>query len=111
MAVIYTKPGVRFARITPELLTILRALERCALHPAVPAEGIYVTSGSDGTHAPNSKHYSGQAVDVRSKTFTRAGKREWMAVLAQELGPRYTVLLEYEGQPREHFHVQVAKGA
>lgn len=107
---VHCKAGVRFAQITPDLVAMLRALVRVADHPTVPTDGLVITSGSDGQHAAQSKHYTGQAVDVRSKTFAGPDKPSFQAVLQQELGARFTVLLEHEGRPNEHWHIQVRKG-
>lgn len=109
MTALRTKPGVRFAVITDDLVTMFRALLRVARHPAVPASGLVITSGTDGQHAPTSAHYTGEALDLRTTPFGRTALRAWMSDLAQELGPRYTVLLEDEGAANEHLHVQVAK--
>lgn len=106
-----TKPSVRFALITADLVTILRGLVNLERHVSVPVDGLVITSGSDSQHMVGSKHYTGQAVDLRSKTFTHDGKLAFMAALQHELGPRFTVLLEDEGFAHEHLHIQVAKGA
>lgn len=107
--ILHVKPGVMFDTITSDLMCIMRALMRLSSHPAVPIEGIWLTSGSDGTHSEHSQHGRGRALDVRSKTFRQDGKYEWMSALGQELGRRYVVLLESEGSPNEHFHIQVRK--
>jgi len=68
---------------------------------------VTITSGIDGAHAEDSGHYQLRALDVRAKNFrTRAGKDAFLAGLRRRLGPRYTVLLESEGKPREHVHIQ-----
>jgi hypothetical protein len=65
-----TKPGVRFATITPALLYMLSTVERLSRTLfALPAEGLVITSGSDSTHMAGSKHYTGEAIDLRSKTL------------------------------------------
>jgi hypothetical protein len=106
-----TKPGVHFATITPALLHMLTALERLSRTFAPqPQEGVVITSGSDSTHMAGSKHYTGEAIDVRSKTFGPQDKRAFADALRDALGPQFTVLLEHEGLPQEHWHVQVKKG-
>lgn len=106
-----SKTSARFALITPDLVWLLAALLAVQTHPDVPSEGLVITSGSDGTHLPTSKHYTGQALDVRSHTFaSRAAKRRFQAAWLAALGPGYTVLLEQEGTPNEHFHAQRRKG-
>lgn len=109
--IVRTKPGVRFATFTPDLVEILGALVRLAAHPLLPSEGLVITSGSDGQHLANSKHYTGQAVDVRSRSFATANKVAFTSVLRDTLGPRFTVLLEHEGLAQEHWHIQTRKTA
>jgi hypothetical protein len=106
-----TKPGVRFAVITPALLHMLGVLERLShMLLGLPAEGLVITAGSDGTHMAGSKHYTGEAIDVRSKTLSAVAKHALVKGLRDELGERFTVLLEDEGRPNEHVHCQVRKG-
>jgi hypothetical protein len=105
-----TKPGVRFATITPTLLHMLATVERLSRTLfGLPAEGLVITSGSDSTHMTGSKHYTGEALDLRSKTLG-ALKPTVVATLRAELGTQFTVLLEHEGTPNEHVHIQVKKG-
>ena len=106
-----TKAGVRFGTITPALLFMLTTLERLSRTLfGLPEEGLVITSGSDGTHMAGSKHYTGEALDLRSKTMNPTIKTGFMVRLRQELGAQFTVLLEHEGQAQEHFHLQVKKG-
>lgn len=106
-----TKPGVRFGVITPALLYMLTTLERLSRTLfGLPDEGLVITAGSDGTHMAGSKHYTGEAVDLRSKTLNSTVKSGFIAILRAELGPQFTVLLEGEGTPNEHLHVQVRRG-
>jgi hypothetical protein len=63
---------------------------------------LVITSGSDGTHGEKSKHYAGNAVDLRTKTLP--GKEIERAVaseLQEALGREYLVILE-----TDHIHVQ-----
>jgi hypothetical protein len=109
--VLTTKPGVRFAVITPALLHMLGVLERLShMLPGLPAEGLVITAGSDGTHMAGSKHYTGEAIDLRTKTLTHVAKAALIDRLRAELGPQFTVLLEDEDRPNEHLHCQVRRG-
>jgi hypothetical protein len=106
-----TKSGVRFATITPALLHMLATVERLSRTLfGLPEEGLVITSGSDSTHMAGSKHYSGEAIDLRSKTFHPTIKQGFVVALRSALGPQFTVLLEGEGTPNEHLHLQVKKG-
>lgn len=111
MAVI-TKPSVRFGGFTWALCTILDTLLWCDAHPlpSQPAD-LVITAASDGTHKKGSKHYTYEALDVRSKSFpTAESKRAFVTKLKAELGENFTVLFESEGQAQEHFHVQKKRG-
>jgi len=106
MAEVRVKGGVQ-----PKLVVILVAVcneaQRLGVELAPDEAHVTITSGIDGAHAEDSGHYQLRALDVRAKNFrTRAGKDAFLAGLRRRLGPRYTVLLESEGKPREHVHIQ-----
>ena len=106
MAEVRVKGGVQ-----PKLVVILVAVcneaQRLGVELAPEDAHVTITSGIDGAHAEDSGHYQLRALDVRAKNFrTRAGKDAFLAGLRRRLGPRYTVLLESEGKPREHVHMQ-----
>jgi len=109
MAVI-CKPSVRFKGFTFPLLTILDTLVYLDRHPVKgqPAD-IVITSASDGKHKVGSKHYTNEALDVRSKTFKYEARELFICALAHELGGLFTVLYEGDGTPNAHIHVQVKK--
>lgn len=64
---------------------------------------IVITAGSDGQHQPNSRHYKGEAIDIR--IWNLPNVEEFRALFAKALGPKFTVLLE-----GDHIHCQVKKG-
>jgi hypothetical protein len=100
------KPGVEFKGFSKGLVKILQEL--LEVDSPVP---IVITSGSDGSHMKNSKHYKFEAVDVRSKSFpSRDSKLKYRRDLLNRLGPKFTVILEGEGLEYEHFHIQVKRG-
>lgn len=67
---------------------------------------VVVTSLKDGKHSANSLHYSGMAVDIRSKHLTQEESRKVFFALKNDLGPDYDVLLESEGKENEHLHIE-----
>jgi len=63
---------------------------------------ITITSGCDGKHKENSKHYRGRALDFRVNDFPAVTSiKTWAARLQNRLGDEYFVLLE-----PGHMHVQ-----
>jgi hypothetical protein len=112
---ILVKDGATFRQITPALIRILGALESVvlegrALVPGLPPD-LVITSVNDSAHAPTSRHYRDEALDLRSKSFpTRASKDTFLKTLQARLGAQFTVLFENEHTDNEHFHVQVRKG-
>lgn len=112
MAVI-TKPSVRFGGFTWALCTILDTLLWCDAHPlpSQPAD-LVITAASDGKHKVGSRHYTFEAIDLRTKTFKdHQAKVGFASRLRNELGSGFTVLLESEGTPNEHLHIQKARKA
>lgn len=124
MVPITCKPNVRLKALTPALTWIFYALDGFVRHSGakyLPAE-LVITAIYDGEHLPESKHYIGQAIDIRSKNILQMSdkllfRRELEGVLnthplalAQGVGNAFRVLLENPGGDNEHFHVQVKKG-
>jgi hypothetical protein len=102
---------VRLKRLTPALKTILDVLYALDGSAAWFPPDLVVTSVNDSKHRSGSRHYVDEAVDVRSHNFASQGDRiSFRELLANRLGPRFTVLLEDEGLPNEHFHIQPKKG-
>ena len=68
---------------------------------------VTITSGTDGKHMKGSKHYTGEAIDIRSKNFpNKRAKQEFIAAVLLRLGPGYEAFLESEGKASEHIHVE-----
>lgn len=92
------KSGVRFDK---DSLALGRMLGTILLLP-LDLE-VVITSGSDSTHSPKSRHYTGEAVDIRKRNLENP--RAFKESLQFALGSQFTVLDE-----GDHFHVQVRKG-
>ena len=110
MKIIQFKDNVRIKRWTPAIATIIDTAEVLMnRYPWIPE--LTVTSCNDSQHLPTSKHYTDEAIDIRSKNFNDdTDKRLFATSLQEMLGPRFTVLLENFGTFNEHFHIQVKKG-
>jgi hypothetical protein len=105
--VLVTKSDVRFGGFKPGLLVILASLQQLSNELK---EDIMITSGSDGVHMKGSRHYTFEAVDIRSHSWVMQRKLVVKAQLEKIVGPRFTVLLENVGEDNEHIHIQVKKG-
>ena len=92
------KRGVRVLGIRPELVLALVAAE-----PIFAKKGVelVVTSVIDGRHSVGSLHYTGAAIDLRSRDLTDKDKEEVKVQLVHALGMDYDVLLE-----SNHFHIE-----
>lgn len=123
MTRITCKENVRLKGVTPALAWIFYVLDGFVRHSGAKylPDGIVITAIYDGEHAANSKHYIGEAVDIRSKNFAPDVRARFRAELesalnshplatAQGMGNHFRVLLEDLGTANEHFHVQVRKG-
>ncbi len=102
-----TKPGVVMA-FSPAIMHMLKKLVEWSDRNKLD---LVITSGIDGKHSANSKHYTSQALDVRSKNFpNEETKYRFVREMARMLGPQFFIFLEVPGKDNEHFHMQVARG-
>jgi hypothetical protein len=111
MAQLVCKPSVRFKGFTRGLVRIVGAVLLVAERTRMKA--IVITSANDGKHSqrPRSRHYTNEALDIRSRSFRHASTRtRFLERLRRELGPGFWLDYERPGKPNEHFHVQVRKG-
>jgi len=60
-----------------------------------------ITSASDGKHGPNSLHYSGQALDLRTRHIHGQGLQLVVDKLREALGSQFDVVLE-----SDHIHLE-----
>jgi hypothetical protein len=68
---------------------------------------VLITSIDTGTHMPRSRHYFGDAIDVRSTNFvTRERKLAFINAVLKRVGDGYQGILEGEGTANEHFHFE-----
>lgn len=67
-----------------------------------------VTSMNDGVHKIGSRHYSGEAVDLRSKHISNSVVKErvYNALFKALAKEGFDVLLEGKGSTNEHFHIE-----
>ena len=98
------KPGVQVGGLQPVMMIALLAAHK-AITMECSAE-LLITSAGDGRHSSRSKHYLGLAIDLRSKHLHPDEKEQVLAELRQALGDQFDVLLEGQGTPNEHFHIE-----
>jgi hypothetical protein len=90
--------------VRPKSLIILCAVANAAVELDLPE--MLITSGNDGTHMKGSRHFSGDALDVRSKHLTDQQLTALVRVVRRRLGTGYQVLVEHRKQANEHLHVE-----
>jgi len=109
------KPSVRIKRWTPALRKLICTLDYLS---DLYKKDITVTSVNDSGHSVNSRHYTDEAIDIRSRDMDNELKYKFLddyrRLLNHSPEPLFTVLLENEGRftgdAVEHFHAQVKKG-
>ncbi|MGH9238638.1 MAG: hypothetical protein ACRD3G_11430 [Vicinamibacterales bacterium] len=110
MATFTVKATCRVKEFTPALLHILVRTERF-VDTLVEVDEVVVTSINDSAHGAGSRHYTNEALDIRTKNWpSRESVRWFRRALEEQLGLQFRVLLEDEGTQNEHLHVQVRKG-
>lgn len=65
-----------------------------------------ITSGDDGIHSTKSKHYTGDAWDLRARHLDRHQRERFAAELRTRLGQDFDVVVHDEKPNREHIHVE-----
>lgn len=84
-------------------------LERAArVHVALFGSPLVVTSGNDGQHMAHSKHYSNEAIDLRSRDLnpTERDVFQWaLGYLAKQHGAR---VVDETQTASPHWHVETA---
>lgn len=102
---IYAKDSsVRLWEARPELLFGIATVA-----PLFGARGlpVVVTSLNDSQHRRFSLHYSGEAVDLRSKHVPREQLEDLVDEIRAALPEgTWDVLLEHQGESNEHFHIE-----
>lgn len=90
------KNGVDLRGLTPQMAIAYTIACRCY--------GQYdcvITSASDGKHGPNSLHYNGQALDLRTRHINGQGLQLVVDKLKEALGSQFDVVLE-----SDHIHLE-----
>ena len=87
------------AGVLPHNLIIAAAM---ANEGAEQGQNIVITSGTNGTHMTGSKHYTGDALDMRTSNFpTPSAMMTFVDGLRKRLGGDYDVVVE-----KDHLHCE-----
>ena len=98
------KPGVQMATTHPVTLRGLADLAEL-WDTILPQHPFVVTSLTDGSHLPDSRHYLGLAFDVRIHGVPQA-HLELIVRQFKAVHPGWRVLVESLAEPREHLHAE-----
>jgi len=97
------KPTVKLngRHLDPEIRIMLDVARETA--PDLTDQTVWITSGNDSTHKKNSKHYSDEAFDIRTRNLMegRDAAILWVNRMKEKLGPGFDVILE-----KDHIHVE-----
>ena len=97
------KVGVGIKELKPQIILAAILAER--VYSKFGVSAMIVTSCNDGQHMTNSKHYTGNAVDLRTKTVGLA--RQLVEAIKVQLKPLgYDVIFEDEHGDNEHLHIE-----
>ncbi len=91
--------------VRPKSLVIAAAVINIANAMGLEKDMV-ITSANDGRHMTGSKHYTGEALDIRTKTLTMDERVGFIDHLKRKLGSNYDVVLEDLGRANEHLHVE-----
>jgi|ETNvirnome_6_100_1030635.scaffolds.fasta_scaffold04366_4 hypothetical protein len=112
MTTLLVKHSAHFGGFTAPLLRILQVLLYIAEAPKLYSlnlpSHLVITSGSEqvGRRLAHSKHYTFEAVDVRTNSFRDEDKDPFIATVRELLGGSYDILIRYRGTPGEHLHIE-----
>jgi hypothetical protein len=91
------KPGVQLGnRLWGAAIKI-----EAAQHIVAPDTDCVITSRFEGKHRVGSLHYSGDALDFRTRDLSSAQQHIWVALIEESLGKHWDVVLE-----DDHLHVE-----
>lgn len=91
---------IKNGAIVPKTLVILAGFTN-AFHLLALKGDVTITSGSDGAHSSNSKHYTNEALDFRTRELTATDIVKLAQETKKRLGKEYDVVIE-----RDHIHIE-----
>lgn len=110
------KRGVKLRGLTPQMLVGVMIANDAwkKVGYVYSQEDMVLTSCNDGRHSYGSLHWSGNAVDIRTKTISPDADGEtrlsdvtkFVDLVRRDCGEEFDVVLEYFGEPNEHMHME-----
>jgi len=99
------KPGVKFGN---PVMAICFASQVAESVFTKYNYGYIITSVNDGKHSEGSKHYTNEAIDIRTKHLPDDGvlKKQVASEIKEALGEDFDVILESLGGQSEHIHCE-----
>lgn len=98
--------AVRTAGLTAGIVNIIDEINLTAAALGLPDP--VITAGFDlGGHSPGSRHYSGNALDLRCNSTYASGTacKKWTIAMQNAFGPKYDVTWEDHGDGNSHIHL------
>ena len=90
---------VNIKDLKPEISSKLEIIEDACKHSNGIGYEMTITSGKDGTHMKGSKHYSGNAIDIRTSDMMHINATT--SRIQSKLGDDYDVIFE-----KDHIHIE-----
>lgn len=94
------KKGVKILDIQPETVMCCIVVDGIYKEHGRP-EGVTITSVVDGKHSDNSLHYTGFAIDTRTRYFNKEKQQELVGDIRRHLTDEFDVILE-----KDHCHIE-----
>lgn len=97
------KPGAKVLGIKPEIILALVVTKDILKSYGCDT---VITEATGGTHKHGSLHYSGEALDIRTKTIPNIALDSVVKDIKVALGDDYDVLLEDRNSLNQHLHIE-----
>ena len=95
------KKGVNLINLSREMREILPKVCKACTFINGKDYIVTITSGNDGKHMENSKHYENNAIDIRIKDMEINRHVGTTLRIRKEIGKKYDVILE-----KTHIHIE-----